>query len=45
VWLLLLVGWLLPNLIMVVAYISIIKANRSALGQQQVSIGIAAGQH
>ncbi len=29
VWLLLIVGWLLPNLVMVVSYISIIRANRS----------------
>jgi hypothetical protein len=28
VWLLLLVGWLLPNLLMVISYTSIIRANR-----------------
>jgi hypothetical protein len=31
VWLLLIVGWLLPNLVMVISYISIIRANRSHL--------------
>jgi predicted DCC family thiol-disulfide oxidoreductase YuxK len=34
VWLLLLVGWLLPNLLMVISYTSIIRANRSASSGQ-----------